>query len=78
MAKPKKQAYVLTLKLETERHEVDKLNQRFHLAEHFYNQLIKHSRKRLTELKRNKAYLVHLKRYGEYKSLEEGFVFNKC
>ena len=71
MARAKTPSFVLTLPLVCDPYEVSVLNQRFSHAEHLYNQVCKHAKVRLFELKRNKKYKRALREYNELKDLEE-------
>ncbi len=71
MAQKEKPSYVLTLPLMCNPYEIAVLDERFHQAEHIYNQVLKYAKTRLFELKRNKKYKRLLKQYSEYKTLEE-------
>ena len=71
MAKKEKPSYVVTLPLVCSPYEIAVLDERFHQAEHIYNQVLKYAKTRLFELKRNKKYKRLLKQYSDYKKLEE-------
>ena len=71
MAKAKTPSFVLTLPLVCDPYEVFVLEKRFSQAEHLYNQMCKHAKTRLFELKRNKKYKRTLREYHELKALEE-------
>ena len=71
MARAKTPSFVLTLPLICNPYEVSVLDQRFAQAEHLYNQVCKHAKIRLFELKRNKKYKCLLKEYTELNTLEE-------
>ena len=71
MARAKTPSFVLTLPLVCDPYEVSVLNKRFSQAEHLYNQVCKHAKTRLFELKRNKKYKRLLREYQELKDLEE-------
>ena len=71
MAQKEKPSYVLTLPLMCNPYEIAVLDERLHQAEHIYNQVLKYAKTRLFELKRNKKYKRLLKKYSDYKKLEE-------
>ena len=71
MAQKEKPSYVLTLPLMCNPYEIAVLDERFHQAEHIYNQVLKYAKTRLFELKRNKKYKRALREYNELKDLEE-------
>ena len=63
MARAKTPSFVLTLPLVCDPYEVSVLNKRFSQAEHLYNQVCKHAKTRLFELKRHKKYKRLLREY---------------